>query len=58
MGFNVKSFATQCGRVWSLLKKPSMYEFKNISMVSAIGLGIIGVLGFLIAIAMNFIYPQ
>jgi len=52
------SFVAQCVRVWHLLKKPSMEEFKVISKVSAIGLGIIGLLGFLISVAMNFVYPK
>jgi protein transport protein SEC61 subunit gamma-like protein len=54
----LKSFLGQCVRVWHLLRKPSMEEFKAVSKVSAIGLGIIGVLGFLITIIMNFIYPK
>lgn len=54
----ISSFISQCVRVWHLLKKPSMEEFKIISKVSAIGLGIIGLLGFLISIIMNFVYPK
>jgi protein transport protein SEC61 subunit gamma-like protein len=52
------SFVSQCVRVWHLLRKPSMEEFKAVSKVSAIGLGIIGLLGFLITIVMNFVYPK
>jgi protein transport protein SEC61 subunit gamma-like protein len=44
---------TQYKRVWRLLKKPSKEEFLTISKVSAIGLLIIGALGFLIAMAMG-----
>jgi len=40
-------------RVWRLLKKPTMEEFKTISKVSAIGLLVIGALGFLISIAIK-----
>jgi len=36
-------------RVWRILRKPTMAEFKTISKVTAIGLLIIGVLGFLIS---------
>ena len=54
----LSSFFQQCVRVWHLLRKPSMEEFKNISKISAIGLGAIGLLGFLITIAMTFIYPK
>ena len=42
-------------RVWRLLKKPSMQEFKTISKVTAIGLLIIGALGFVISVAMKMI---
>jgi len=40
-------------RVWRLLKKPSMQEFKTISKVSAVGLLVIGALGFVISVAMK-----
>ena len=49
------SFLGQCGRVWHLLRKPTMDEFKAVSKVSAIGLGIIGLLGFAITIIMTFV---
>jgi protein transport protein SEC61 subunit gamma-like protein len=52
------SFTQQCVRVWHLLRKPTNEEFKMIAKVSAIGLGLIGVLGFLITIIMSFIYPK
>lgn len=51
----LKSFLSQCGRVWQLLRKPTMEEFKMISKVSAIGLGLIGLLGFIIAVLMSFL---
>ena len=43
-------------RVWRLLKKPSMSELKLISKVTAIGLLIIGALGFIISISMNIAF--
>ncbi len=51
----VGSFTRQCIRVWHLLKKPSSKEFKTISKVSAIGLGLIGLIGFVISTAMRFV---
>jgi protein translocase SEC61 complex gamma subunit len=39
--------------VWRLLRKPSREEFLTISKVSAIGLLIIGAIGFVIAMAMG-----
>jgi protein translocase SEC61 complex gamma subunit len=43
-------------RVWRLLKKPSMVEFKTISKVSAIGLLIIGAVGFVISVGMKMVF--
>ena len=51
----LKSFFSQCVRVWHLLKKPDKDEFQTVAKVSAIGLGIVGALGFLIAMAMIFV---
>jgi len=51
----VKSFISQSVRVWHLLRKPTMDEFKIVTKVSAIGLGLIGLIGFLITIIMSFI---
>ncbi len=53
--FNIKSFVAQCTRVWRLLKKPSKTEFTTDAKVSALGLGLIGLLGFIIALIMGFI---
>ncbi len=43
-------------RVWHLLKKPTIEEFKTISKVSVVGLLIIGALGFVISVAMKLIF--
>ncbi len=52
--FNLKSFVKQCIRVWYLLKKPDSLEYKTIAKVSAIGLVVVGVIGF--AVSMIFGY--
>jgi protein transport protein SEC61 subunit gamma-like protein len=52
--FDLKSFTQQCVRVWKLLKKPDKQEFRTTAKVSAIGLGLIGLLGFLISLVMGF----
>ena len=44
----LKSFSIECKRVFKVTKKPSMDEFKIVSKVSAIGVAVIGALGFLI----------
>ena len=43
----------QYQRVWRILKKPTMEEFKTVSKVSAIGLLVIGAIGFIISTAMT-----
>jgi protein transport protein SEC61 subunit gamma-like protein len=40
-------------RVWRLLKKPTYTEFKTISKVSAIGLLVIGAIGFIISVGIK-----
>ena len=45
----ITSFIIQSRRVWHLLKKPSSYEFKSIAKVSAIGILVIGAIGFLVS---------
>jgi len=48
-----KSFFIKCKRVWYALKKPSRKEFNTITKVSAIGIVLLGVLGFLISLIMK-----
>lgn len=43
-----KSFVIQCRRVFRITKKPNKEEFKTIVKVSALGILIIGLMGFLI----------
>ena len=43
-------------RVWRLLKKPTATEFKTISKVTAIGLLIIGAVGFAISVLIKMIF--
>ena len=48
-----KSFYIKCRRVWQVLKKPSKKEFQLTAKVSAIGIAVLGLLGFLIALVMS-----
>ncbi|MBU2562078.1 MAG: protein translocase SEC61 complex subunit gamma [Nanoarchaeota archaeon] len=48
-----KSFIVKCKRVWHALRKPTRKEFETIAKVSAIGILILGALGFLISISMK-----
>ena len=50
MIIKLKSFVLQSHRVWSILKKPSAFEFKSVAKVSAIGMLIIGFIGFIITL--------
>jgi protein translocase SEC61 complex gamma subunit len=43
----------QYKRVWRLLKRPTMQEFKMIAKVSLIGLLIIGAIGFIVSLIMK-----
>jgi protein transport protein SEC61 subunit gamma and related proteins len=47
------SFLIQSKRVWHVLRKPTKEEFWTISKVSAIGILVIGAVGFLIAYIMG-----
>jgi protein translocase SEC61 complex gamma subunit len=51
----IKSFIAQCARVWRILRKPDMNEFKTTAKVAAVGILIIGFLGFLIAFIVNIL---
>jgi len=50
---STKSFLMKCKRVWHVLTKPSRKEFEQVAKISAIGILILGVLGFLISILMK-----
>ncbi len=50
---SLKSFFVQCSRVWKILRKPSKKEFEQIAKVSAIGILLIGLFGFLISILLK-----
>ncbi|MBS3095144.1 protein translocase SEC61 complex subunit gamma [Candidatus Woesearchaeota archaeon] len=47
----LKNFIVECKRVFLITKKPSMQEFKTIVKVSAIGMLLIGFIGFIITLA-------
>jgi len=51
----IKEFFNKCKRIWYVLKKPTRKEFEQIAKVSAIGILILGLLGFIIALIMGFI---
>jgi protein transport protein SEC61 subunit gamma-like protein len=50
---STKAFFVKCKRVWHVLKKPTRKEFETIAKVSAIGVVILGVVGFFISMIMK-----
>jgi len=50
---HTKSFFFKCKRVWHILRKPTTNEFWTVTKISAIGISVIGAVGFAISIAVN-----
>ncbi len=48
-----KSFGLKCKRVWMVLRKPDKKEFRMTAKISAIGIVVLGVLGFFISLIMK-----
>lgn len=48
-----KAFIAKSKRVWLILKKPTRKEYEMIAKISAIGILILGVVGFIIAMFMK-----
>lgn len=46
----IKEFWKKCKRVWRVMKKPSKEEYRLTAKVTAIGIAILGAIGFLIMI--------
>ena len=49
----LKNFYEKSKRVWLVLKKPTRKEFESVAKISAIGILILGALGFLISISVK-----
>jgi len=49
------SFFLKCKRVWHSLRKPSKKEFWTVTKVSAVGIIVIGIFGFLISAIMKYV---
>jgi protein transport protein SEC61 subunit gamma-like protein len=49
------SFIKKCKRVLKVAKKPNREEYLNFSKVTAIGIGIIGAIGFVIVLISQLI---
>jgi protein transport protein SEC61 subunit gamma and related proteins len=55
MGQKLQSFLIQCKRVWHLLRKPTTQEFKSIAGVSALGILVLGAIGFIVSDIIKYI---
>ena len=53
---NMRSFAIKSKRVWHALKKPTKEEFWTVAKVSALGILVIGALGFFISVVMKIFF--
>ena len=51
----LKNFFEKSKRVWLVLKKPTKKEFESVAKISAIGILLLGVLGFLISIIIQLL---
>ena len=52
-----KSFINECIRVLRVTRKPSKDEFKTIVKVSGLGMIIIGLIGFVITMIKQLLFP-
>ena len=55
---NTKSFLMKCKRVWHALKKPTRKEFETVAKISAIGIIVLGAIGFLISLLVRPFVPS
>ncbi len=53
---SLKLFALKSKRVWMIMKKPSRKEFELISKISAVGILLLGVIGFLVSIIVSYFF--
>lgn len=51
----LKAFYEKSKRVWLVLRKPTRKEFEMVTKVSALGILILGALGFLISIILKIL---
>lgn len=51
---NIKTFSAKCVRVWHILRKPDLQEFKKISKIASVGVLLIGLVGFIISVIITW----
>lgn len=52
---NIKPFVQKCVRVWHILRKPGMNEYKTVAKVSAVGILLIGLIGFIVSVIIHLL---
>ncbi len=52
-----KSFVNECVRVLKVTRKPDKMEFRTIVKVSGLGMILIGLIGFIITMAKQLLFP-
>lgn len=52
----LNGFFLKSKRVWQVLKKPTKEEFVSVTKISAIGIALVGLIGFVVSIVMGYFY--
>lgn len=53
---DLKSFSAKCKRVWLAMKKPTRKEFEQVAKVSAVGILLLGLIGYTISLFMELAF--
>ncbi|ENN96345.1 preprotein translocase subunit SecE [Methanocaldococcus villosus KIN24-T80] len=51
----LKEFLEECRRVWLVLKKPTKEEYINVAKITALGITVLGVIGYIIHVPAVYI---
>jgi len=54
---NLKQFYSSCVRVFKITRKPDRKEFTDLVKITGLGLIVIGLMGFLVTVAFQFLVP-
>ena len=52
----IKPFVSECTRVLRVTKKPDSFEFKTIVKVSALGIAVLGLVGFFLFVMKEYFF--
>jgi protein transport protein SEC61 subunit gamma-like protein len=51
----LKTFLEECRRVWLVLKKPTKDEYLAVAKVTALGISLLGIIGYVIHVPATYI---